>query len=104
MKKGLVFGALLILGLSMSASAATVVATTPSGATDSVGDAVSAKATFVTSLDTVVVTLENLLVEQKDVGQNVTDVKFSLSTGQTSGSITSSSGRERTVASNKSYT
>lgn len=87
-----------------SASAATIGFSTPTTATDAAGEAVNASASFVTGAGTLSITLQNLLVGQKSVGQNLSDLSFKISTGQTSGSITSSSGLARTVNSNKTYT
>jgi hypothetical protein len=71
---------------------------TPSGSTDSKGDPVDAKAVFTTSNGSLHIELTNLLVNQKDVGQNISDISWHVASGLSSGSLTSSSGLERTVA------
>ncbi len=76
-------------------------ATAP-GATDSGGNPVSAEAIFTTSVSTVTLELINLLVNPKEVGQNISDISFKLNTG-TSASLTSSSGHERTVISGGTF-
>ena len=53
---------------------------------------------------TVTILLANNQTGEKDVGQNLSDLFFTISTGQKSGTLSSSSGLERTVASNKSFT
>ena len=70
------------------------------------GNAVDASATFTTSADQITVVLNNLLVNQKDVGQNISDLFFTVSTGQNSGSIDQamSSGLERTVNADQTFT
>ena len=90
--------AVLITGaglLAVSASANTVTFVTPSSATT-----VDASATFVTSADTLTISLVNLKVNPTDVAQLISDLSFGLSSGQTSGTLSSSSGLERTVNSN----
>jgi hypothetical protein len=72
--------------------------------TSSGGNMENASATFTTSLNSIHVTLDNFLSNPKTVAQNISDLFFTLSTGQTSGTLTSSSGREVTVASSGSYT
>jgi hypothetical protein len=61
------------------------------------GEPVSARATFTTSTDTVSIKLENLQADPNSVKAVVYDVMFSLSTGQTVGTNTSTTGTERTV-------
>jgi hypothetical protein len=94
----------VVLGLTTAASASQVTFTTPGGSTDAAGDPVAASAQFTTSADTVTIVLTNLLVNQKDVGQNVSDLFFTLSTSQSSGSISSSSATARDVASDGTFT
>jgi hypothetical protein len=56
-------------------------------------------------LNTITVALTNLLVNPKDVGQNISDLFFNVSSGTVgTGSISSSAGLERTVNSDKTYT
>jgi hypothetical protein len=107
-------GSFSIMGLTSVAAAAlavlagtaradTIYLSTAAGATDSVGDPVSATAVVTTGTNSVTVTLQNLLVNQKDVGQNISDFGFQLSSGTTA-TLDSSSGTERTVADNGSFT
>jgi hypothetical protein len=58
----------------------------------------------VTSANTLTITLVNLEANPTDVAQAISDLSFGLSSGQTSGSLTSSSGIERTVNSNGTFT
>ena len=104
MKKFIVVMAALLLMMSTAAFADTVTFSTAAGAKEAGGNPVSATAT-VTSNDngTVTVVITNLIVNPNTVAQNVSDFAFTLSTGQTTGSITSSSGATRTVASGGSY-
>ena len=68
------------------------------------GSPVDASATFTTSANTISISLSNLIVNPTSVIQNISDLAFTLSTGQTVGTLTSSTGLERTVASNGTYT
>ena len=94
-----VIGAVLIgVGLLLvpSAEASTSTYVLPGGSTAG-GQPVSATATFVTSTDDITITLRNLQANPTSVIQNISDLAFTLSTGQTSGTLFSSSGQERTV-------
>jgi hypothetical protein len=106
MSKYLWIGALLLsvaIGAS-NAQADTVTFDTPAGSTTS-GGPVDASATFVTNNDgTIDITLTNLLANPKDVAQLLSDLSFSLSNGATTGTISSSSGQEITVAGNGTFT
>jgi len=68
------------------------------------GFPVDASATFTTSANTISVSLTNLTVNPTSVIQNISDLAFTLSTGETVGTLSSSAGLERTVASNGTYT
>ena len=92
----------MLLASSFTAAASTIV-TIPTGTILS-GGPVSAQATFSIFDDFIQIVLENLQVNPKDVAQNLSDLAFAFSTGQTSGTLESSSGMERTVNSNKTYT
>lgn len=96
-----VLAATLLFAPAAEGSVSTYV--TPTGATDTDGDPVSATATFTTTANTLTITLQNLLNNPKDVGQNLSDLGFTLSSGQTSGTLTSSSGTERTVSGAKTF-
>jgi len=67
---------------------------TGSTAKDTAGDQVSASVTFVTSANTLTITLNNLLTaaESKDAGQLLSDISFTLSNASATGSVTSSTG------------
>ncbi len=89
--------------LAMTASANTMTFTTAAGATESGGNPVDASATFTTGTNTVTITLTDLLANPKTVAQLISDISFSLSGGQTSATIGSSSGTQRTVNSNGTW-
>jgi len=72
--------------------------------TSSSGNTVDASATFETGAGTIEITLNNLISNPYTIGQNISDLFFSLSNGVTSGSLVSSSGIELTVKANRSYT
>ena len=95
------FGVGLLSALAAEASTSTYVI--PSGSTAG-GQPVSATATFVTSTDDIKITLTNLQSNPTSVIQNISDLFFTLSTGQTTGTLQSSSGKERTVNSNGTFT
>jgi len=97
-----VLAASLVLAPAAEASISTYV--TGPGSTDTAGDPVSATATFTTGTNSLTVTLQNLLTNQKDVGQALSDLGFTFDTLQTTGTLTSSSALERTVASNNTFT
>jgi hypothetical protein len=75
-------------------AAANQIFTTPSGATTS-GGAVDASASFdITGAGTLQITLTDLLANPTDVAQLLSDLSFVLSGGQTSGTLSSSSGQK----------
>lgn len=79
---------------------------TPPGATTS-GGPVSASATFITSSNTIGVTLENLQADPREVAQCISDLFFTVVPSWAVGTIPSlatSSGLERWVNSSKTYT
>jgi len=94
--------------MAISASAATFdfSATGVSGANfyGNTGLPVSADATFVTGVNTLTITLRNLETDPTAIGQCISGLAFTLSGGQTGGTLTSSLGRERTINSNGTYT
>ena len=107
-KIGLSLGLLMVLGLfASSAKADTITALcvgnicTVNG-TNSQGLAVNATATFSFSANTINVTLTNNLgnADMISVNQAVTGLVYSVSTGQTVGSLNSSNGAFTTVAAN----
>src|SRR5215831_11239078 len=89
--------------LACSANAATITFTTAPGATSG-GQPVDASATFETGANTVIIVLDNLLVNPTDVSQLISDLSFRLTTGQTSGTLFSSSATNVTVGKNGSVT
>lgn len=95
--------ALLILSTSVFANTILV---TPDGATNAGGGPVSATAEFAFSAGQLILTLTNTLVNPKDVAQNISDFSFLLANdvNTTGSALTNSSGLERTVASNGSFT
>lgn len=68
------------------------------------GGPVDVYADFISGTDTLTVKVWNATINPGNVGQNISDLFFVLSTGQTTGTLTSSLGLERSVASNKTYT
>lgn len=94
---------LLLLSAAV-AMANTITYVLPSGATEMGGNPVSAQATFTTGAGTLTITLQNTLSDPLTVAQNISDLFFVLSSGQTSGTLSSSSGMERKVAADGTYT
>ncbi len=94
-----------VLALFPMANANTLTFNTPSGAMTG-GGPVDASATFTTSLGSVAVTLVNLLADPKDVAQCISDLYFTVVPSGAGGapSLTSSSGTERTVNSDGTFT
>jgi hypothetical protein len=96
MKKNLV---MMIVGcaglLSISAGANTM--TVDTGAVSLGGQTVNAEAVFTTKAGELDITLRNLTSNPISVGQNLSGLSFTLSSGQTSGTLASSSGMERSV-------
>jgi hypothetical protein len=86
----------LVVLASAGAHASTITFVTPTGAT-TIGGAVSASATVVTGAGTVTVTLTDLLANPTNVAQLISDFDFVLSTGQTTGTLSSSSGQAITI-------
>ena len=105
LKKSIFLTVILIGVFSLGGvgSALAITFNTPSGSTDTAGDPVSATAVFTFSDNTVTITLTNNQVGENNVGQNISDLEFSLGS-LTTGTLISSSGLERTVNSNKTFT
>jgi hypothetical protein len=78
--------------LTISASAATITYSTPAGATTG-GGPVNATATFTTGSGTLAITLTDLQANPTDVAQLLSDLEFTLSGGQTTGTLGNSSGQ-----------
>jgi hypothetical protein len=99
---------LAVLFLTTSAVASTASATsvsfvTPTTATDSAKEPVNAKVTFTTSANTVTIVLQNLQLNEKSVGQNLSSLLFTIDGGQKTGTVSSSAGVERTVNSDNTF-
>ena len=103
MMKTIFYVCVLMLSLSVVSKATTITYTTPNGSITT-GGPVDASATFVTGDGTLVITLSDLQTNPKDVAQLVSDLDFVLSTGQTIGSMLSSSGQEIMVTSGGTFT
>ncbi len=102
MKKTLI-ALVLAAGLLCLMGAGSVSAVTfslPAGAKEAGGNPVSASADFTLDSvnDKITIKVWNTLVDPKTVAQNISDLRFDLSTGQNTGTLTSSSGLERNVA------
>jgi hypothetical protein len=96
-------GGLLITLAPGSADAALLVASTAPGSSTG-GQPVSARATITTGTNQVTVFLENLQSDPKSVTQCLSGLQFHIDSGQTTGTLASSSGKERTVGSNGEFT
>jgi hypothetical protein len=88
--------------LASHALGAMITFQTPIGALAG-GQSVDATAQFTTSDNQIFVVLTNLQADPKSVAQNLSDLLFTVSTGQTTGTLTSSSGRERIVNGNGTF-
>jgi hypothetical protein len=94
----------IVLSLANFATATTIGFSTPGGTILSGGQPVDAQATFVTSANTITITLDNLQTNIKDITQVISGVSFALDDLKTGTTILSSLGQERSVNSNKSFT
>ena len=94
---------LAVLAFSGVASASSITLNTAPGATAG-GQAISASATVNITGGTVSITLSDTLANPTDAGQLLSDFDFVLSSGQTVATLSSSSGLERMVAGNGTYT
>ncbi len=105
MRKKQVCACLCVFGLLAAGAvrADTITFVTPIGSTTS-GGAVDASATFVTGNGTVAITLTDLETNPTDAAQLISDLNFTLSNGATSGTLSSISGQQITVASGGSTT
>lgn len=95
--------AAFVMAGTASTHASVVMYETPDGATVG-GHPVDVQATFSTGPGTVSITVENILVDPASVIQNLSRLTFTLDTGETNGTIGSSSGLERTVNNNHTFT
>ena len=103
MKCFLVTSLLVVAVMSSHVSASIITMPTPDD-TFMNGQPVDAQVTCTTGPDSITLVLENLQVDPKSVVQNLSGLRFTVSTGQTAGTLTGSSGVPRSVASNKTYT
>src|SRR5438270_5932562 len=74
----LLLSAAALLSWGVGARADSIFLSTPAGSTDAAGEPVSAAAHVVTSTDTVAVTLQNLTVNPRSIGENISDFAFRL--------------------------
>ena len=88
---------------SIAAQADTVTFVTPTGSTTG-GGPVNASATFTTAANAITIVLKNLQANPTDVAQNISDLFFSVSTGQTVATVASTAGVLRTIAANGTFT
>ena len=88
-----------LLAASLPAATITYTAVGTAG-----GQPVNASAIFTTGLNSVSITINNNLNDPTSVVQAISDLLFTISTGQNTGTISSSSGVERTINSNGTYT
>jgi hypothetical protein len=93
----------MMVATILSASANTITVGTPSGSTLA-GFPVNSEAIFTTGPGSLSITLKNLQSDPTSVIQNLSGLSFALTTGQTSGSLIGSSGMERSVANNGTFT
>lgn len=107
MKSTTLFGVIvcsaLVLGLAVVAPASTVSFSTGSGSTVDGNLPVDAQVTLTTSTNKVTVTISNLQTKISNIDQTISGVSFALDNLLTSTTITSSSGQERTVNSNRTF-
>jgi hypothetical protein len=88
-----------------AAEAISVTFTTPAGSSVPDGSVrASVEFDINPSTDIVTILLKNLLPNPKSVGTNLSDLFFTVSSGQTSATLLIGAGRERTVAADGSYT
>ena len=94
---------IVLFSLPLSCSAAVITYTTCGGCSSS-GGPVSAQATFTTTANTVTIDLFNSLVNPSNIAQALSDLAFDLSGGTlATATLTSSAGRERTIASGGTF-
>src|SRR5712692_5668865 len=94
-----------VLLVAPNASALILSYSTPAGSVDSVGEPVSARADVSTTGGILTISLTNLQNNPHSAGQLLSDFGFTLSTGQTTGTLGSSTALfERQVNANGTYT
>jgi hypothetical protein len=92
----------LAFAAALQASATVITFVTPTGATTG-GGPVNASATFTTGAGTLFISLTDLQANPTDVAQLISDLDFTLSGGQTTGTLSSSSGTQINVAGNGTF-
>lgn len=103
MRKSVIVAIATAAAFAAAADAATIIYQTPVGTTVG-GQPVSSQATFTTGLNQVVISMMNTQANPTSVIQCLSSLGFTLNTGQTVGTLSSSSGLERTIAGNGSFT
>ncbi len=94
-----------VLLVAPNASALILSYSTPAGSVDSAGEPVSARADVSTTGGILTISLTNLQNNPHSVGQLLSDFGFTLSTGQTTGTLSSSTALfERSVNDNGTFT
>jgi hypothetical protein len=96
--------ACLALAFSPAAFAGSFTFVTPAGSMSALDGPVNAQAVFTTGAGTLSISLSNLIVNQTSVGQNLSDLFFTINGITIGGSLTSSSAVQRDVASNGTFT
>ena len=102
-KKTLKYGLLVGLIAAAVSAHASIIFETPPGSTAG-GQPVDARATFSFGTNSLQIVLQNLEANPTSVIQAISDLEFTLSLGASSGSLSSSSGQEITIASGGTYT
>ncbi len=100
--KVMIIAAILAMALIAGQAMANTTLLTVTG-TDAAGDPIAASAKFTTALNTVTVDIWNTQANPTDVGQDISDLGFVLTSGQTTGSISSFSALERTIGAGGTY-
>jgi hypothetical protein len=98
-----------ILSVVPTANALQITYTTPAGSTDAAGDPLSITATFSTTAGILTIQVRNQLGDplhgyQTSADQSLSDISFTLSNFQSTGSLQSSSGIERSIAADTTFT
>ena len=93
---------LITIAISSQAQASIIEIVTPVGMLMD-GQPISAQATFTTGTDSITVSLDNLQIDPTSVVQNISGLRFTLDTKETSGTIVSSSGVPRSVTLDGTY-
>jgi PEP-CTERM motif len=95
----------VLVGLAaQSANASVTFFNTPPGSVDGAGEPVNAAATFTTGTDTLTIVLQDLQADPTSAGQLLTDLFFTLNTGENVGTLTSGTSSERTVNADGTFT